>query len=134
MKREAGTWKPRRRHHERAFKAELVRQTLEPGASVAAIAQQHGLNANVLFKWRRDHLRGGMAIDGGSSVLLPVHVLPTAEITPTPVATPTTAAPVTTPQPTGVIELEFAGARLCLRGTVDEATLSVVLRALRHRG
>jgi transposase len=32
----------------------------------------------------------------------------------------------------GFIELEIAGARLCLRGAVDEASLCSVLRALRQ--
>ena len=42
-----------RRQHERSFKAELVKQCLVPGASVAAIALAGGINANLLFKWRR---------------------------------------------------------------------------------
>lgn len=32
---------------------QIVKQTLEPGASVALIAPAHGLNANQVFKWRR---------------------------------------------------------------------------------
>lgn len=65
-----------RRQHERSFKAELVRQSLEPGASVSAIALAGGVNANLLFKWRRDHLRASMASGAApsSTVLLPVHV------------------------------------------------------------
>ena len=46
-----------RRRHQRAFKEELVRQSLQPGASVSAIALDNGINANMLFKWRREHLR-----------------------------------------------------------------------------
>ena len=42
-----------RRHHDRAFKQGLVRQGLEPGASVSAIALRSGINASMLFKWRR---------------------------------------------------------------------------------
>jgi transposase-like protein len=42
-------------------KQELVRQSLEPGASVSAIALRSGVNANMLFKWRREHLRGTVA-------------------------------------------------------------------------
>ena len=41
----------------RRFGAELKRQILaecaEPGASVASIALLHGINANVVHKWRR---------------------------------------------------------------------------------
>jgi transposase len=49
-----------------------------PGASVAAIALAGGNNANLLFKWRRDHLRSTRPIGSSSSsaVLVPVQVTP----------------------------------------------------------
>ena len=47
----------RRRSYEAAFKRHLVELSLVPGASVAKIALDHRLNANILFKWRRHHLR-----------------------------------------------------------------------------
>ena len=34
-------------------KRRIVQETSEPGSSVATVAQRHGLNANLLFKWRR---------------------------------------------------------------------------------
>lgn len=43
---------PRRRHSEE-LKAQVVASCGQPGASVAAIAQAHGLNANLVHKWRR---------------------------------------------------------------------------------
>jgi transposase len=43
---------PRRRHSEE-LKAQVLAACAEPGASVAAIAQAHGLNANLVHKWRR---------------------------------------------------------------------------------
>ena len=70
-----------RRQHERSFKAELVKQCLVPGASVAAIALAGGINANLLFKWRRNHLRANRpaAAAATSSVLVPVHVAASAD-------------------------------------------------------
>ena len=47
----------RRRQHTDAFKQALVERSLVPGASVAAIAQDAGINANLLFNWRRLHLQ-----------------------------------------------------------------------------
>ena len=44
-----------RRRHDDAFKQALVERSLVPGASVAAIAQDAGINANLLFNWRRLH-------------------------------------------------------------------------------
>lgn len=46
----------RRRRYDRIVKQQIVEQTLVPGASVARIAREHGVNANQLFKWRRQHL------------------------------------------------------------------------------
>lgn len=131
MRSEQGPGKPRRRQHERAFKEELVRQSVAPGASVSAIALRNGINANMLFKWRREHLRvaGRRA---APSVLLPVEVAAQAAVgtLPAPIMP---ATPV--PKPalrSGVIELEIAGVQLRVRGQVDEASLCSVLRALRQ--
>lgn len=40
------------------FKRQLVEQTFVPGASVALIARRHDINANLLFKWRRQYRQG----------------------------------------------------------------------------
>ena len=47
-----------RRRHSRALKAEVLASCSEPGASVAAIAMAHGLNTNLVHKWRRNTARG----------------------------------------------------------------------------
>lgn len=41
------------------FKAELVAASQVPGASIAALALQHGMNANVLHRWLKEHQRNG---------------------------------------------------------------------------
>ena len=130
MKSEQGAGKASRRHHDRAFKLELVRQSLEPGASVSAIALHGGVNANMLFKWRREHLRteGSTA----AAVLLPVTVAPVGEAMTIPASGERAVAPPRSPPRGGVIELEFAGTQLRLRGAVDESSLRSVLRALRQ--
>jgi transposase len=43
----------RRRRHTPRFKAQVLAEAVQPGASVAAIAQHHNLNANLIHKWRR---------------------------------------------------------------------------------
>jgi transposase len=43
---------PRRRHSEE-LKTLVLAACAEPGASVAAVAQAHGLNANLVHKWRQ---------------------------------------------------------------------------------
>ena len=41
------------------FKAELVVACAQPGASIAAVAGQHAMNANVLHRWLKEHHRSG---------------------------------------------------------------------------
>lgn len=41
------------------FKAELVAACQKPGMSIAALAGQHGMNANVLHRWLKEHERSG---------------------------------------------------------------------------
>jgi transposase len=118
-----------RRQHEQAFKDELIAQSLVPGASVSAIAMKGGVNANLLFKWRREHLRA--ASTPSAATLLPVCMI--AETTTASLAPPVPEAPAATRSArSGVIEIELAGAQLRLRGTIDETQLGTVLRALRH--
>jgi transposase len=124
----------KRRHHERSFKADLILQSLVPGASVSAIAMAAGINANLLFKWRRDHLRLMRTPSTGTGALVPVQLTPAIEVEPSQtLANPEGANPTKVLSERGdVIELEIAGARLRMRGQVDETALMTVLRALRR--
>ena len=47
------------RTHPAQFKAELVAACAQPGVSIAALAGQHGMNANVLHRWLKEHQRSG---------------------------------------------------------------------------
>jgi transposase len=122
----------RRRAHSEEFKRELVELCLEPGVSVAAIAMAHGINANLLFGWRRRHLeasgqRESVAPATPPAVLLPVSINTTpceAQRAPLPSVSSTRPS-------TGTIEIEIAGVHVRLRGPVDDASLRVVLSALR---
>jgi transposase len=59
-----GSWRTRSRtRYSREFKEELVRQSLQPGASVAYIARENGVNANLLFKWKNDSQEEAQAVD-----------------------------------------------------------------------
>jgi transposase len=63
-----------RAHYTDAFKREVVAEVTAQGASVAAVARRHGLNANLLFGWRRDPR---FAAEASTAVqLLPVEMTP----------------------------------------------------------
>ena len=122
---------PTRRQHDRAFKADLVERSLRPRASVSAIALKAGINAKLLFKWRRDHVRAHGSLRPQAATLLPVCVIPQVERT-MQVRTVAAAGAANRGSRPGVIELEIAGAQLRLHGGVDEVMLITVLRALRQ--
>lgn len=43
---------PRRRHYDTAMKKQILAECERPGASIAAVAMAHGINANLVHKWR----------------------------------------------------------------------------------
>jgi len=43
-----------RREYSAAFKASVLEQTREPGASVAGVALSHGLHPNMVHRWLRE--------------------------------------------------------------------------------
>lgn len=53
-----------RRRHSAELKAKVLAACAEPGASISGVALAHGLNANLVRKWRsgRGTQRGGAAI------------------------------------------------------------------------
>jgi len=64
-----------RKHRSAAEKRLIVEQALEPGASVARVARAHGLNANVVFNWRRLYSEGKLAVETTQAMkLLPVSI------------------------------------------------------------
>ncbi|WP_248133254.1 transposase [Pseudomonas sp. B329] len=44
---------PTRRSCSKSFKAQIIRECAQPGASIASIALSHSLNANLVHKWIR---------------------------------------------------------------------------------
>jgi transposase len=63
---------PRRRHSDE-LKAKVLIACEEPGASIAGVALAHGLNANLVRKWRtgRGVKRAGMAITSTAAIQAP---------------------------------------------------------------
>lgn len=122
--------KATKRRHSAAFKRKLVKLTEQAGTSVAAIALAHGINANLLFKWRRAQAtRPARRKPAAQAVLLPVNMdplPPASAIIELPTPTPAARAPAV-----GIIEIEVGGARVRLRGSVDAASVRCVLQALR---
>lgn len=71
--------KKTRRRYGAELKQQILPQCAEPDASVASIALSHGINANVVHKWRRQ--AGGALPAFQAPAFVPVP-LPTAAYAP----------------------------------------------------
>ena len=106
-------------------KRRIVEATLVPGASIARVARENGVNANQVFQWRHEHRKGaGWAAKEPHAELLPVRV--TAE--PRSVMAPEVAPVVT---PSGAIHIEVPGrALVSVESGVDPELVRAVLGSL----
>ncbi len=107
----------------------MVRECEAPGVSVSEVAQRNRVNTNLLFKWKRLHGRGLLAVPQESAALVPVTVVKSK---PQRVEGTTNRRAKQTPA-AGTIEIEVPGARIYLHGVVSEANLGATLRALARR-
>jgi transposase-like protein len=73
----------RRRRWRLSEKQEIVAETLEPGASVSAVAQRHGMHPSQLFAWRKA-ARDGRLVDERGIEFAPVVVAPEPAMLPLP--------------------------------------------------
>ena len=148
-----GAKRSRRRWSEEE-KRHLVAEACQAGASVAEIARRHGVNANLLFTWRRA-ARAGVAVAAHASVIearaaatpaeaptfIPLGVFgQTAQAGPALTTGPSPAlAAASAPLPqsvlaarSGVIEIDLPdGTRLRLDTLVNERALRRVLSVLK---
>lgn len=118
-----------RRKYSVAEKLRILQDLQKPGASVSDVARAHGVNANVVFGWRRMAKRGALRDPGPQRAeLLPVKVE-------SPTVLPSTvSAPIPSRREQPVIEVEFpSGVRVHVRGVVDTAALKRVFEALSRR-
>ena len=101
----------RRRRWSSAEKQQLVSASLEPGASVSAVAREAGIHPGQLYGWRRK-LRASLPVG-----FTPVRIAP--EVSPS------------GPADRGTIEIEFAtGARMRVSGAMDAVVLTAAIAAL----
>ena len=110
----------RRRTWSADQKQRIIAESLAPGASVAEVARRYGLNANMLFTWRRREQRAG---DGE-----PVNIVPVKVVEATPIAI------ATAPGAMGRIEIVLVGGeRIIVGPDVDTTALTRIVKALARR-
>ena len=111
-----------RRIHSLEFKQSAVEASQQPGASIAGVAMAHGINANQLYKWRRQLCGARTTVALSVSSLLPVTIVPDE-----PARSPVDDSPP------GRIDIELGRARISFTGRVDLDVLHTVLATLRPR-
>jgi len=114
----------RRRFWSSDEKRRMVAESLAPGASVSKVAQRHGVNANLLFSWRRRETRS--ATSGGLEALKLLPVIVANE--------GMAAAPIAPSAPAGRMEIALVGGeRVIVGADVDAAAFARVVKALSRR-
>jgi transposase len=115
----------RRLRRTREEKRRIVEATFVPGASIARVAREHGVNANQVFQWRHEYRKGTLGIGQQAQTrLVPVTV--TAE--PSRVTGSEIGAVITR---SGSIHIELPGrAVISVEAGVDPELVRTVLGSL----
>jgi transposase len=126
---EVGGVRRERKWRSVAERRRIAELTLEPGASVALVARAHGVNANQVFKWRRELKRGELVEPvATSTALLPVSLSVPCETADEMVEV--VAKEQATPG--GAIQIEFPGrAMISVESGADPILLRSILESLR---
>ena len=129
----AGSRRTRRRWSEDEKRA-IVAETWLPGASLAAVARQHDLNANQLFGWRRQFSSDGQPEAPVEPQFVPVEVSGGSSNARRTVDAPESSRPRKPNSRLGIIEIELpCGARLRCDQHVDQQALALVVDVLMAR-
>lgn len=117
-----------RPNHPIEFKRRLAQQACEAGVSVSRLAREHGVNANLLLKWRR-HYRAGLF----DEVAVPTSLLPvTIAQKSTKRAQAESLPPASRSAPDAGIEIAFHDCTVRIGSSADMKTLRAVLALLRQ--
>ena len=117
------------------FKRQLAVLASAAETSVSKVALTHGINVNMLFRWRRQYHAGLLeAVQAAAVEFLPVHMV--ADFPESAIDRPRemdSSSPVigNSALVCGFIEVTLAHASVRIEGAADAATVQAVLLALR---
>lgn len=89
MASEAIAKHPKRRAYSPELKSQVVAACRSADASVAGVALAHGINANIVHRWLREHARGTLPVAPQGFVALPLPIPAPGAAKPAPVPTKT---------------------------------------------
>ena len=130
-----------RKNYTNEFKPRMVELASQPGACVAQIARENGVNDNVIFKWLRLWQNEGrisrrlpVTTSSGAGVeLLPVEITPDEQKEPMAALTPLLSTPSQSTVSASSCKVEFRHGNMTLENPSPEL-LTVLIRELTGRG
>ena len=124
----------KRQHRSIAEKRRIVELAMLPGASVAGVARQHGVNANMVHYWRNLYRQGRLGEKRDDSIrLLPVSVSEPAVDSAVQTRSKSSSASTVMPATTGgIIYLEFPKVHLRIESGADAELVRIVLETLQR--
>lgn len=111
-----------RRFRSKQERRQIVEETLKPGASVALVARAHDLNANQVFKWRRQYQQGRLEVSA-TATLLPVKIT-------SPSSVPAKPPVRYRKRKSGIIDIELGHARMRIEGNADPDCVRAAIEGL----
>ena len=115
----------KRRQYSKVLKRQMVEETLTGRDSVSVVARRYDVNANQLFKWRRQYRKGLLVDEPDPQSLIPIAV------TPSPASKPVPEDVEKVVRDAGRLEITLAGGhRLVVTGVVCPQALRTVLTVL----
>ena len=112
-----------RRFRSKQERRRIVEETLKPGASVSLVARAHDVNANQVFKWRKQYREGRLEVESSTS-LLPVKISD---------AIPMLKAALrrkSRGRRSGVIDIDLGHARIRIEGAADPDCIRAAVEGL----
>jgi len=101
---------PKRRFYSPELKLQVVTQCGQPGASIAAVALGHGINANIVHRWLREGAQSALVVQ--SAAFVPV-TLDEAAPAATPQSAPDIRVEVQRANTTIVVKWPLQGGAAC---------------------
>ncbi|TLV18380.1 hypothetical protein FE839_10865 [Klebsiella indica] len=117
------------------FKLDLIEKSYQPGACVAQLAREHGINDNLLFTWRQRY-RHLLPDEIQRPLKKPDSVIPVvvSDMTRSPRTEPRDEPTTPAYREVMTCEVTVGGAILRLSGDLSPAILKTLLRELTGRG
>jgi transposase len=118
-----------RRLRTKQERRQIVEETLKAGGSVSLVARAHDVNANQVFKWRKQYREGRLDVEPNSSAaktLLPIKISDALR------TVRRTATGRVKPRRPGIIDIDLGHARVRIEGAADPDCVRAALEGLRQ--